>query len=201
MERPSKKEAWNRLYGNSPRTWRGVASLPDIGIGGRVLDAGCGNGKTSVALKEKGFEVYGIDFSEEAVEYCRRNYGDTFVVSDCASVPFPDSFFDGIFAVHLTEHLDDYEIGMFASECYRILRPGGRVFVRSFSPGDMRDDGRSFRNGIYYAYRTADEIVSAFGKFDVVFSETRKEKTSFGKTRFRSECLFSKPADNLITEH
>jgi SAM-dependent methyltransferase len=193
MTETPKKDAWNILYGNSPRAWRGVSSVPDTGISGRVLDAGCGNGKTSAALAEKGFEVYGIDFSEKAVEYCRKNYGNNFEVSDCTSVPFPDSFFGGVFAVHLTEHLDDGEISVFASECMRILCPGGRVFVRSFSPGDMRDDGREFRNGIYYRYRTSEEIVSAFEGFDTVFSKTKREKTRFGKTRVISECLFSKP--------
>ena len=39
---------------------------------GRVLDAGCGNGKSAVWLAEHGFEVVGIDLSPAAVDQARR---------------------------------------------------------------------------------------------------------------------------------
>lgn len=40
--------------------------------GGRVLDAGCGNGKSAVWLAERGFEVVGVDSSPPAIEQARR---------------------------------------------------------------------------------------------------------------------------------
>ncbi|MCK4572153.1 class I SAM-dependent methyltransferase [candidate division WOR-3 bacterium] len=41
-------------------------------VNGRVLDIGCGAGKHSLHLQEKGFKVTGIDISPSAVEVCRR---------------------------------------------------------------------------------------------------------------------------------
>lgn len=40
--------------------------------GGRVLDAGCGNGKSAVWLAEQGFDVVGVDLSPPAIEQARR---------------------------------------------------------------------------------------------------------------------------------
>jgi SAM-dependent methyltransferase len=38
---------------------------------GRVLDVGCGAGRISLYLQEKGHEVLGIDISPKAIEVCR----------------------------------------------------------------------------------------------------------------------------------
>ena len=50
-----------------------------IGPGQKILDVGCGSGKTSSILfelsKPKG-EVLGIDFSKERVAYAREHYAD-----------------------------------------------------------------------------------------------------------------------------
>jgi 2-polyprenyl-3-methyl-5-hydroxy-6-metoxy-1,4-benzoquinol methylase len=46
--------------------------------GMRVLDAGCGPGKTSSILHEMiqpGGELLGVDYSEQRIEYARRHYG------------------------------------------------------------------------------------------------------------------------------
>jgi SAM-dependent methyltransferase len=46
--------------------------------GMRVLDAGCGPGKTSSILHEMiqpGGEVLGVDYSEKRIEYARKHYG------------------------------------------------------------------------------------------------------------------------------
>lgn len=39
-----------------------------------VLDIGCGTGKADSLLKEKGYEVIGIDNSKEMIEHAKRNY-------------------------------------------------------------------------------------------------------------------------------
>lgn len=191
------RNAWEELYSKHPRAWRGSSRVPDLDLpaGSRVLDVGCGNGKTSVTLIEMGFNVTGTDFSENAVGYCREHFGEgaEFIVSDCTDMPFSDGLFDGIFAVHLAEHLDDEGLKGFASECFRILRPGGRLFVRSFSPDDMRAEGdESIRNGISYRYRRPEEIARSFSCFANGGMSVVEEKTRFGKIRSRSECFFTK---------
>ena len=170
--------------------------LPDLNLppGSKVLDAGCGNGKTSIRLIEMGFDVTGADYSEYAVRSCIERLGDQaeFLVSDCKDIPLPGSSVDGIYAVHLTEHLNDEGLIRFSEECNRILRPGGKLFIRSFSPEDMRSDS-TIRNGISYRYRTPEDISSFFADLVCMSSTGVNEQTRFGTVRSRSECVFIKP--------
>jgi SAM-dependent methyltransferase len=41
-------------------------------VRGRVLDIGCGAGRVSLALQERGLEVTGVDISPLAIEVCKR---------------------------------------------------------------------------------------------------------------------------------
>jgi len=61
----------------------------------KVLDLGCGNGKNAKWLVERGFEVYGVDFSESAIKFARRNVkGAKFLVACARDLPFKNNFFD-----------------------------------------------------------------------------------------------------------
>ncbi len=190
------QKAWDDFYKKRPRPWRGFRDVPvmDLPSNSKVLDAGCGNGKTSLRLIELGFDVTGIDFSPRAIDYCLKNHGDKaeFITGNCLEMPFADNLFDGIYAVHLTEHIDDERVKIFSSECFRILKPDGKLFVRSFSPKDMRS-GKSARNGIVYTYRNHKDIADLFSEFVVIESYSVDEVTRFDKLRSRSECIFSKP--------
>lgn len=57
-------------YGNS------VINLIDTENCKTVLDLGCGNGALSKALYDKGFEVIGIDASNEMLDIARKSYPD-----------------------------------------------------------------------------------------------------------------------------
>ena len=68
--------------------------LPE-GAHKRLLDVGCGIGTISLELQKRGFQVSGVDFSEVAVEKCRRQ-GLEAIVSDVdrEGLRFPDGTFD-----------------------------------------------------------------------------------------------------------
>ena len=176
--------------------WRGAFEVPDLGFpkGSNILDAGCGNGKTSAVLIDLGFSVIGIDYSENAISLCKKHFENkaSFIVSDCWHIPLSNGCIDGIYAIHLTEHLNDDELEKFSDECYRILKSKGKIFVRSFSPDDMRS-GNEIRNNISYRYRSPENISSHFKNFEIDELTLVNDKTRFGTIRSRSECIFIKP--------
>ena len=101
----------------------------------KVLDLGCGSGSHLVYLAKHGFEVYGIDNSEEAVkiaEECFRDSGlkgDLRIGSIYGKLPYEDSFFDAVISFRVIHHARINEIRRCVKEIDRILKPSGLIFV------------------------------------------------------------------------
>lgn len=196
------REAWDSFYSGNRRPWRGVSDIGDLTFppGGRVLEVGCGNGKTAVALAKRGYRVTGMDFSQKAIDICRELILDAdFVCASVLNIPFENGSFDGISAFHVLEHLTDDELSKAAEELYRVMKTGGYLLVKSFAEGDMRagkgianDDNVIRGNGILYHYFTEQELLDKLSVFQCVSIRTVEEKTRFGAVRRRIEAVFRK---------
>ena len=196
------REAWDSFYSGNRRPWRGVSDIGDLPFppGGRVLEVGCGNGKTAVALAKRGYRVTGMDFSQKAIDICRELILDAdFVCASVLNIPFENGSFDGISAFHVLEHLTDEELNKASEELYRVMKTGGYLLVKSFAEGDMRagkgivsGDSVIRGNGILYHYFTEDELTSKLSQFECVSIRTVEDKTRFGPVRRRIEAVFRK---------
>jgi methylase of polypeptide subunit release factors len=84
---------WDQDYTSRGLLWGGnPAVVPDVPAGSRILEIGCGSGKTIGALMHRSCDITAIDFSYKAVEMSRRVIGrypagDTMVVSLPAMSP------------------------------------------------------------------------------------------------------------------
>jgi SAM-dependent methyltransferase len=98
--------------------------------GRRVLDAGCGSGPLSAALRDRGAVVTGIDASAGMLALARRRLGDDValhVVDLSDRLPFADGAFDDVVASLVLHYLEDW--GPTLAELRRVLRPGGRLIA------------------------------------------------------------------------
>ncbi|MEU6721419.1 class I SAM-dependent methyltransferase [Nonomuraea sp. NPDC046802] len=98
--------------------------------GRRILDAGCGSGPLSAALRDRGAVVTGIDASAGMLELARRRLGDDadlHVVDLNNRLPFADGAFDDVVASLVLHYLEDW--GPTLAEIRRVLRPGGRLIA------------------------------------------------------------------------
>lgn len=104
-----------------------------------VLDVATGTGDQAIAIVKAGIpKVTGVDISEQMLAIGRQKVTAkklddkiTLTYGDSQNLQFPDSSFDAIsvsFGVRNFEHL---EKGL--GEMYRVLRPGGQLFVLEFS--------------------------------------------------------------------
>ncbi len=98
--------------------------------GGRVLDAGCGAGRMSRYLADRGCLVEGVDLSPGMVAMARRDHADlAFTVGSLTELPYPDSSFEGVLLWYSIIHTPPAAHATVFAEVARVLRPGGHVLV------------------------------------------------------------------------
>jgi ubiquinone/menaquinone biosynthesis C-methylase UbiE len=98
--------------------------------GRRILDAGCGSGPLSAALRDRGAVVTGFDSSAGMLELARRRLGgdaDLHLADLDRPLPFPDGAFDDVVASLVLHYLEDWTAPL--AELRRVLRPGGRLIA------------------------------------------------------------------------
>ena len=115
----------NRLISlGQDRRWRrhaiyALAARP----GDRVLDLACGTGDLCRELAAAGCHPIGFDLSPGMLDHAR--VVAPLVLADALQLPVPDACADGITCGFALRNFTD--LAAFATECVRVLRPGGRV--------------------------------------------------------------------------
>jgi len=106
--------------------------------GGRVpvLEIGCGFGRNSVLLEAYELEVYGIDFSHDAIRQCRRwvRRPERFLTASVLHLPYADCVFEGVLDVGCLHCTGLNFLNGAVDEIARVLRPSGRLYSRFFKP-------------------------------------------------------------------
>lgn len=99
------------------------SELPDSVNGARVLDAGCGTGRFSQLLVDRGAEVVSLDVGVRLLAEVGKKTDSAPCVGDIQKLPFPDNSFDGVVSSEVIEHIPVPAEGV--AELVRVLKPGG----------------------------------------------------------------------------
>lgn len=109
--------------------------------GERVLDIACGTGLDSLYLARAGLDVVGIDASAGMIAQLqakarREGLHVDVRVGDAADLSgWPAATFDGI--VSAFAGLNTIDLGRFAAEAARLMRPEGRMIVHLLAPASL----------------------------------------------------------------
>ncbi|MEP7250745.1 MAG: class I SAM-dependent methyltransferase [Ginsengibacter sp.] len=118
------------LYGRNMVLEELDALLKKIPVGSKILDIGCGTAHLTNWIKEKGFQVYGLEPSKNMYNYAIQNFPDIEIKKGISSeLPYPENFFDMIVAFEVLRYLDKSENIATYKEIYRVLKPKGCFFV------------------------------------------------------------------------
>jgi SAM-dependent methyltransferase len=198
------RDAWQRLYSRHGLQYGGSGDLGPLAHLLRsdmlILDAGCGDGKTTEILSRK-CEVVGIDFSREALLTFRtqrlRENEANLVEGNVTQLPFVDEKFDSVACVHTLSHMLERDRKTAALELSRVTKTGGYVFVEGFGREDMRfgegeeTESASFLrgNGILTHYFSEGEMPGLFPGLQVVSELLVQKRVSFGARAGRREIV------------
>jgi SAM-dependent methyltransferase len=149
---------------------------------GRVLDLGCGTGLPYARyLVEKGFEVVGVDLSEEMVKAASKNVPEaTFVQLSMNEITYRDKF-DGVVSSFSMLLLPPDLFRETASRIHSALVEGGYLYLSLNEPAGVSDDPDSevFVNimgeDMYSRAYTVDEVEGYFKPLGFSLVEFHRE--------------------------
>lgn len=136
---------WSELYGKAQRVndlvlatrkERAVEHLVRrVPEGERILDAGCGAGRTSIDLMRAGYSILGVDVAGKMLENARKNFAEAgfeesqfeLRCSDVFGLELEAESFGGIAALGFLQYQSDELEAL--REFHRILKPGGTLVV------------------------------------------------------------------------
>jgi tocopherol O-methyltransferase len=138
-------------------------SFPDGQKPTNILDVGCGIGGSSLYLAEKfQAQVTGITLSpvqaDRATDRAKEaglSAQANFKVANALEMPFADNSFDFVWSLESGEHMPDKT--KFLQECYRVLKPGGRLMLatwchRSTTDQPLTSEEQKHLQDIYRVY-------------------------------------------------
>lgn len=128
------------MYEQEDRYWwyRGLRVLvkallaryaPPAGARPMILDAGCGTGANLKLLEAHG-AAYGVDLSDQAIEFCRARdiSSDRLMQASVTDLPFRAAWFDLVVSFDVICNIVD-DVGALA-EIGRVLKPDGIFIVQ-----------------------------------------------------------------------
>lgn len=102
-----------------------------------VLDLGCGTGRNSNYLAERGNTVTGFEISQTAIDLARTRAEALMLLVEYlhhdigAKYPFDDDTFDLILDITSSNSLNEKEREIYLAETHRVLKKGGYFFVKT----------------------------------------------------------------------
>jgi SAM-dependent methyltransferase len=128
----------------------------------RVLDYGCGYGRTLGELAQAGYQnILGVDFSAAMLARCRQEFPQASLIrNDGRSFPFESDSLDAVllFATLTCIPQNEAQCALIA-EVERVLRPRGILYISDLL---LNEDARNRKRYEHYA-----EAYGAFGVFEL----------------------------------
>ena len=154
-----------------------------------VVDVGCGTGYGCKILAEKARLVYGIDYDEEAVAYCKSNYAGQnirYIKMDANFLDI-DRQFDVAVTFQVIEHMQD--LAKFVKHLKQAVKPNGIIFISTPNvkqPQKVKGANPFHFNEMNYTQfrKLISDNFSLFEILGVAYANRNKIRSLVGKLPF-----------------
>lgn len=163
------KERWNKVFASSDAAFnrKPNAFLMESVQGktpGTALEIGMGQGRNTIAVAKLGWDVTGIDISDEGLrqamaEAKKENVNIHPVLASADDFDYGTNRYDLIFATFEHQIVTDN-----AAKIVQALKPGGMVVVEGFQRDFSKQIGRSLGHDV-------NELPRVFDKLRIVYYE------------------------------
>jgi len=127
----------------------------------RILDLGCGAGRTTQALWRAGWKTYGLDLSDPLLRSAQRRFpGLPLLQADATALTFAAQTFDAVlFSFNGIDYIyPETAREQCLSEAFRVLRPGGVLILSTHNMlGAMFSGGYLYARGYLNALKFVAE--------------------------------------------
>ena len=124
----------------------------------KILDVGCGYGRTLNELHKCGFKnLFGVDFSQGMIDRGRKLYPHLDMKNSNGGLPFDDDTFDSVLLLAvLTCIIEDEGQKKLMSEIQRVLKDSGILYINDYM---INEDQRNIER--------YDKYKDKYGKFGI----------------------------------
>ena len=155
--------------------------------GTKILDVGCGDGRSIFDIISITRNVIGIDHNERAISDARKNFSRypsvKFLNQDATNLSFPDETFDFIICMGTFANFADKKFAVLR-EMRRVLKDSGKIIISVFS-----EDAFEERMKVYKALGAR---IKEIKDGTVLFDESIGDNTSEQFNKRQLEDIFSK---------
>tara|TARA_R110001592_G_scaffold71551_1_gene218670 strand:+ start:1504 stop:2112 length:609 start_codon:yes stop_codon:yes gene_type:complete len=96
----------------------------------KILDVGCSHGYAVEHLKNMGYDSYGVDIADKAIEYCIKRGLTNCKCSNANNINFKDNMFDVILSTDTLEHIPINDVDKVIEEFNRVTKKEATIFIK-----------------------------------------------------------------------
>lgn len=142
------KQSWETMYEErkhgtlraipSKTVFRFIKRIKDkLPKNAKILDIGCGRGVNTEAIKQAGYDAYGCDIAENAVEDAKKR-GINAVFGDMYYLPYKNKLFDAVYTSNTLKN-EKAEIEISLKEINRVLKNNGFGYLAFFEKVEYKN--------------------------------------------------------------